>query len=135
MKRLTKGLRWLPAVLWLAVIFWLSSRTGNEIGSMFPFADRLPAWVGGLNFGHFIAYYVLAFLIWLAFGSDRPAAKAQVVALCALYGITDEFHQLFVDGRTADWLDWRNDVIGAILAMLTVSVPSIRRLIRKIGLG
>jgi VanZ family protein len=118
-----RALRWLPAVLWMGVIFWLSSRTGSELGSMFPWVDTYLYWLDGFNFGHFVAYYILAILFWFALGSPRWPAKLWAILLCAAYGATDEYHQKFVEGRMPDWLDLRNDTIGALLAMLTVSVP------------
>jgi len=118
-----KFVRWIPSILWMAVIFWLSSRTGNELGSMFPWVERWLPWMDGFNFGHFIAYSILALCLLFAFGNIRFSTKVVVVVLCALYGATDEFHQRFVDSRTPDWLDLRNDTIGAIVAMLVVSIP------------
>jgi len=49
-----------------------------------------------------------------------------VVILCVLYGISDEYHQSFVPGRSPDLLDIRNDTIGAVLAMIVVRAPVIR---------
>lgn len=119
--------RWLPAVLWMAVIFYMSSRTGSELGTMFPFAEHLPDWMGGLNSGHLVAYYVLGLLVWWGLGSTSRSAKWLSVLICTAYGVTDEFHQLFVDGRSAELRDLVNDFIGACLAMLTVSLPPVRR--------
>jgi len=34
-----------------------------------------------------------------------------------LYGATDEWHQLFVEGREVDALDWLADCLGATLAL------------------
>lgn len=129
-----KSLRWLPAVLWMAVIFWLSAQTGSELGSMFPFVEAWFPFLDGFNFGHFIAYFILAVLFWWAIGSDRLSMKLLVIAMCLTYGLTDEFHQRFVEGRTPDLMDIRNDTIGATLAMIVVSIPPIRRLLRKIQL-
>ena len=127
-------LRFLPALIWMGVIFYLSAQTGSELGSMFPFVERFFPWMDGFNFGHFVAYFILALLLWWGFGSDRITIKLLVVAICALYGVTDEFHQRFVEGRTPDVLDLRNDTIGAILAMVFVSLPTVRRLLRKLGI-
>lgn len=35
----------------------------------------------------------------------------------ALYGVSDEVHQIFVPGRTASIDDWIADVVGAILTI------------------
>lgn len=119
----------------MAAIFWMSSRTGSELGTLFPFAERLPAWMGGLNFGHLVAYYVLGLFVWWGIGNNRPSAKWLTVIICALYGVTDEWHQLYVDGRSAEWIDLLNDTIGAVLAMLTLSIPPVRRLLKRRTMG
>lgn len=131
-RRKTGWLRSVPAVLWMAAIFWMSSRTGSEIGAMFPFVRYLPDWMGGLDFGHLAAYFVLGFLVLWAFGHTGRSAKWLTVVICTLYGATDEFHQLFVDGRSAQWHDLLNDAIGATLAVLLFSWPPVRR---RIGLA
>ena len=129
-----KVVKWIPALLWMGLIYWLSSRTGSELGSMFPFVDRWFPWLDGFNFGHFVAYFVLALLLWWAIGSERFSVKLLVIVLCALYGVTDEYHQKFVEGRSPDIIDLRNDTIGATLAMIAISLPPIRKLLRKLRL-
>ncbi|MFS0727727.1 VanZ family protein [Paenibacillus sp. 1P07SE] len=121
--------RWLPALLWMGVIFGLSSRTGDQLGGMMPWFQKLLPWMQSFDWGHFAAYFILALLLAYGFGrhADNWRIKALVVLLCILYGITDEYHQSFVDGRTPDAKDVRNDGIGALLAMLTLSIPFIRR--------
>ena len=127
-----KAVRWIPAVIWMAVIFLLSHRTGSELDDMLPWVERWFYWLGGFNFGHFVAYFILALLVWHAIGKDTLTAKLSAVAVCFVYGITDEFHQTFVPGRHPDIMDLRNDVIGALAAMILISLPSVKkRLCRK----
>ena len=103
--------RWAPAVLWAALIFTLSSISG------------LPAPPGGLTdkHAHLITYAVLcACLVWGL--TDRAPARtswtiaAAAVALAALYGASDEWHQSFVPGRETSVLDLAADTAGAVLA-------------------
>ena len=47
-------------------------------------------------------------------------AAGAAVAFAAVYGITDEFHQWFVPGRTADVNDWMADCTGAAIAVAVV---------------
>lgn len=123
----------LLAVGWMGVIFWLSSRTGSQLHAIFPWVERWLPWLDGFNFGHFVAYFILSGLVWLALGAkDEVGAKVVVVLICLLYGVTDEYHQSFVPGRYPDWLDLRNDGIGAAAAMLLVSVPLVRSLVRRV---
>ena len=39
-------------------------------------------------------------------------------ALSSLYGVTDEFHQIFTPGRSCDPMDWLVDTIAAALGAL-----------------
>jgi VanZ family protein len=39
------------------------------------------------------------------------------LAIASAYGVTDEWHQSFVAGRSADVLDWYSDSIGAALGL------------------
>lgn len=41
-----------------------------------------------------------------------------ILGFCAVYGALDEWHQSFVPGRDADFLDWTADVAGAICALV-----------------
>jgi len=105
---------WIPAVCWCGFIFWLSSRSQLEPPDipLPPHADKLV---------HFALYAILA---WLSY---RPAqvicgnkidAAFLAVLFCAVYGVTDEFHQMHVPGRTADLMDWLADICGATAAMI-----------------
>lgn len=62
-------------------------------------------------------------------GRLTPRGALVVLALCALYAWSDEFHQAFVPGRTPDTADWAVDAIGAavgICAVLLVRMASSR---------
>ncbi|MBJ6363260.1 VanZ family protein [Paenibacillus sp. GCM10012307] len=132
---LRRMLRWLPALIWMGVIFWLSSRTGEQLGSVLPIFKYILPWMESFDWGHFVAYFVLALAMDYGFGSKADAwrMKLLIVFLCFLYGVTDEFHQFFVDDRTPDMMDLRNDAIGAALAMLAIKIPFIRRMWRKVA--
>lgn len=108
-----KYLRWLPVIVWMGTIFYLSDQSGSELQSIFPFLDSF-------NWGHFVAYFILAVLIYLAMypASNKTKTKLWIVALCVLYGITDEWHQAYVPNRSPDVLDLLNDTFGASVAML-----------------
>lgn len=43
-------------------------------------------------------------------------APIVAAALSSLYGVTDEFHQIFTPGRSCDPMDWLVDTIAAALA-------------------
>jgi VanZ family protein len=97
------ALGWLPAVLWAALIFRLSSRPATGLPGRFS------------SLAHFAFYLVLAVLVLRALAEVAPSRRAALTALvvASLYGITDEVHQSFVPGRTPDLVDWVLDTLGA----------------------
>lgn len=114
-------LYWIPALAWMAVIFYLSGRTGDELHSYFPFIENF-------NPGHVAAYFELALLYFWALrqnGNRHPYLKALV--LCLVYGITDEAHQYFVPTRYPDMGDLARDMLGAGLALGMVYLVLNRR--------
>lgn len=98
---------WLPPVLWLLFIFVLSSMS-------IPVA-KLKAFRHQDKLVHFIEYGVLGMLLvrGVFLSMERRRRNYWLCILVAvLYGLTDEFHQLFVPYRTADWMDWVADSLG-----------------------
>lgn len=122
-------IRWLPSVLWMALIFYLSHQPGESLNSMLPVFQRWLPQLESFNAGHFVAYFILALAVYWGMGERAVSlwGKLLTVLICTFYGLTDEYHQLFIEGRMADWLDVRNDAIGAILAMLVISIPPFER--------
>jgi VanZ family protein len=73
--------------------------------------------------GHSAAYLGLAVLSLRAVAGGLPRRVGLRAALLALaiaagYGVTDEFHQLFVPGRSGDLMDWYADVSGAAIGIV-----------------
>jgi VanZ family protein len=126
--------RYLPPVLVMGAIFYFSSRTGDDLGSMLPFFHLLFPAMQSFDWGHFVAYFVLGLTFIWALGGPRPSWLTMLltVLLCLLYGLTDEYHQTFVEGRMADWHDLRNDGIGALIAMLLLRLPPVARLYARL---
>jgi VanZ family protein len=104
---------WLPPLVLMAVIFFLSAQPSLDSG--LGAADLV-----GRKLVHFAIYGLLCFLWWRAFatvtGSGRAALAALLVA--SAYAVTDEVHQSFVEGRSGTVLDWAIDAAGAGLAAL-----------------
>lgn len=108
---------WAGTLLYMALLFWLSSRPGHDV-SRWNFL-RLPDYVL-----HGVAYLVLGVLLhWALAATLRwpfAATAWAAVILAGLYGLSDEWHQSFVPGRTATWQDFAVDVAGAALAQLVL---------------
>ncbi|QHT61878.1 VanZ family protein [Paenibacillus lycopersici] len=130
-----RSLALLPSVLTMAAIFWLSSRTGDELNTVLPWLQKLFPSMADFNWGHFVAYFALALAYAYGFGrrAERLSAKAAVVLLCLAYGLTDEYHQSFVAGRSPDFEDLLHDGIGAALAMLLLTFPPVIKQWRRLA--
>lgn len=103
--------RWAPVAAWMAVVFFFSSL------SRLGLAARVPDWIS-----HPVEYGVGAALLCRALTAPgrapRASSAAAAVLLATLYGVTDEYHQSFVPGRTADPADLAKDFLGATAAAL-----------------
>jgi VanZ family protein len=126
-------IRFIPAIVWMAVIFALSSRTGDELNTVLPLFQKLFPFMTDFNWGHFIAYFLLAAAFDYGFGarSGRIVMKLAIILLCGIYGVTDEIHQSYVGGRMMDMTDVRNDLIGAAVWTIVVSIPFVRKRWRR----
>ena len=107
-------LGWLPAVIWAAFIFSLSSLPGKSFPDLNLLGD-IPSIIA-----HIGLYAVFMFLLSRALQRQSwlsPSGLFRVAfVIVALYAISDEYHQSFVPGRYADFLDWLADMVGATLA-------------------
>jgi len=103
---------WLPPLVWMAVIFALSSQHG---GGHLPESEVLLR-----KLGHVTGYFVLTILLLRALHRAEVAAAMPIAIAVALgYAVSDEWHQSFVPGRTATPVDVAIDGIGIALAALT----------------
>lgn len=86
------------------------------------------------NWGHFVGYFLLALFVYTGLGEKWGGFRGKVltVIICVLYGVTDEYHQVFIPNRTPDLMDIRNDAIGACVAMLFISIPVVRKMYLKL---
>jgi VanZ family protein len=105
---------WLPVLIYIAVIFGLSS-----IAETPDLPKLLPIDVSDKDL-HAILYFGLGLLLTRALsgGFGRVTLPAALAAtLCAmLYGVSDEFHQSYVPPRNVEALDVVADTIGAGIA-------------------
>lgn len=104
--------RWTPPAVWVVLILIATSWPGVSVGP-----DVLPL----DKVFHFSAYAVLSALMLRATLTPRDAGTvAMVIALVALFGAVDEWHQSFIPSRSMSFADWIADSTGAILGSLAV---------------
>lgn len=107
---------WGPAVAQMALIFAISSLHNA------PIPDGVSD-----KFGHSLGYLILAVAMFRGFAGGSYAgiswrSGALAVGASVLYGLSDEFHQMFVPGRTAAWDDVAADFYGALIGAALVGI-------------
>ena len=102
---------WLPAVLYTALIWWLSSQALHV-----PYIERVPLQDKGV---HFLEYGALALFVAhavvITFRERGVRAALIATLLTSALGFLDELHQAFVPGRSSDARDLLADAIGAVV--------------------
>jgi len=114
--------RYFPALLCMIAIFISSSRSGDELDSVLPWFQKWLPFLSDFNPMHYVAYFVLGLTIAYGMGKLSATWKGCLlnIAICVLYGLTDEWHQSFVPMRSPDPLDLLHDGMGAAAASVLV---------------
>ncbi len=115
-----RGARWLPALLWLALVLTLTS---------IPNPNVPVSVAGGDKAAHAIMYGVLAGLVAYAIDLGGRGVGRLGVAFVGLAALAaaDEYHQRFIPGRSASVADWVADVAGAATILLATAAVWRRR--------
>ena len=137
-KKLSKSHLLLP-LLWMVVIFMLSHQPASvSSGQSGVFVEQLHYIAPSIDQqlltflvrkgAHIFAYFVLGILAFNAlwrvdlskFKFNRPATLSIIV--CALYAASDEFHQLFIIGRSGEFRDIMIDSCAAMVGVFIISI-------------
>ncbi len=106
------------------VIYWLIILIGTSLPAD-SFADSIEL---SDKVKHFVAYMGLAVILGLNLHFQerwKVARNFYIVItffICVTYGVVDEFHQMFIPNRFAEFFDWVADSLGALVGILSVSV-------------
>lgn len=136
LKRYQGWLRWLPALLLAIAIFVFSATPGDELHDTYASFEATiqvvttpavtpaePATVAGsptvdfFKMGHVIGYFGLGIAVWYGLSVRSRWSPSVALILCGLYSISDEFHQMFVPGRSASPRDILIDTLAALLGL------------------
>ena len=104
------------------IVYWIILFTATSIP-----AQSVPSFGIGDKFNHFFAYFILAILLYLTLSFQEKSLFLQrnaallTIAVVLLYGVLDELHQMLIPGRSAEFLDWAADAVGAICGVLIIS--------------
>lgn len=111
---LKRAYLWLPPIAWMGLIFHFSS------GRVFVASPVYWQDFTVKKVGHVLLFGFLAILVYRGLrGEGVPRKKAAIWAIlfATFYGGTDEFHQMFTQGREARVRDVFIDGAGAIIAV------------------
>lgn len=126
-------------IIWMIIIFILSSKSSVDslndsnfitdiiIGFLEKIFDK-EFNVDIIDYivrkcAHLFEYFVLGILVVLYLNTFNIDVKKQIcisILFCVFYSLTDEFHQLFIPGRSGKILDVFVDLIGSIFGILIV---------------
>ena len=129
-------LSWILVIAWMIFIFYMSNQPANISNEQRDFVLNLIKHLGiDINNiyidlaitiirkgAHFSEYLILSLLYFnlLRFYINKNKALVLSIILCFLYASTDEFHQLFVEGRAGRFTDVLIDTSGAFTASILV---------------
>lgn len=135
-KRKIAVLSYIAVIFWMAVIFYLSGQVATESKHL---SSGITEWLIRMldkilwfsidvesfhhmvrKNAHFTLYLILAIAVVNAVRrSDVYGFKGYIIALCIciFYAISDEYHQLFIPGRSGELRDVFIDGAGSILGI------------------
>lgn len=134
-----KILKIILIIIWMIAIFIFSSQKGTESGNTSrkftiaiiqiitgknlaledPFVEGIQLFIRKM--AHFTIYAIGGFLIMNYAYTIKNTMKQKIlysIAFGAGYAVTDELHQFFVSGRSAQVLDVAIDTAGVIIGVL-----------------
>ena len=133
-----KILLWILVIFWMGLIFYFSSFNGIESteqsqGFLYRTirnSDNKDDLILKLDpiirkVAHCAIYSVLSILVYLLLKEYNLDSKKLILftfLICILYSISDEIHQLFVSGRSAEIRDVIIDGIGITIGILVLKI-------------
>lgn len=146
-KKLQKFLAWLALLVWMGVIFYFSHQSGDasmqlsdgildSFKSLFQnFLDYHTLSYIVRKIAHFTEYFILGLLIYHLVKQYCVISKTEIIWMilfCVIYAMSDEFHQVFIGGRSPKVFDVIIDSLGSSLSILILQLLQKRKIISKI---
>ncbi|MBQ8078169.1 MAG: VanZ family protein [Eubacterium sp.] len=123
---------WILTAICFVVIFIFSSDTADESSRKSGYILQFIIDIFGDNAAtdfivrksaHFLEFTGTALLMSAAFYYTLGKNKIHLpIIFTSLYAVTDEVHQIFVDGRSCELRDWAIDTLGATLGAISFMV-------------
>ena len=144
MKGFIKAIRFIPAAVWMYIIYWFSNQawyestdqssgftytlvnaiatpSGMDMDTRMKWVVILEPYVRKLcHMGEYAILFLLLFFAIRYFAGDYYKKVFITLCLCFLYACSDEIHQLHVPGRSGQLSDVVVDSLGAVIIMLII---------------
>jgi VanZ family protein len=117
---MNKIIRFLPAIFWMGIIFYFSSRSTSSVPISYQYQFLF------FKSLHLIEYGILGILLFYAL-SSLPFT----LLIAYLYALSDEIHQYFIPGRGSKFTDTLFDLAGIILGIFLFKFINQLRISRK----
>lgn len=137
-------------ILWMIIIFSFSSADANKstgtsdkvITTMIEIKDKITDQETPISekeiivknssfyvrkIAHITEYLILGLLMFNALKQFNILNIYYSIILCVLYSCTDEFHQLFINGRSGSFRDVLIDTIGILLGTYLYKILIIKK--------
>ena len=120
MTKLDRTWLWaLLAIVWMALIYWLSDKPASDYEAASEATSWLPL---ASTITHVGLYFTLSVFVLRTLVLLRPVSIGLIaystVFVALVYGILDEIHQSNVEGRRSEAVDVVADVFGAVLVVV-----------------
>ena len=145
-----KTISFIVLILWMIVIFSFSSADANKstgtsdkvITTMIEIKDKITDQETPISekeiivknssfyvrkIAHITEYLILGFLMFNLLKQYSVTNIYYAIILCVLYSCTDEFHQLFINGRSGSFRDVLIDTIGILLGTYLYKILVIKK--------
>ena len=104
----------IPWVLFsLTIIYFSNQENIDFLDDTFYLSDKIL---------HFIAYFCYGLTIQFALINSNNYNHKKfiitVIIIGSLFGVSDEIHQYFIEGRSSEILDWLADTLGIVSSLL-----------------
>lgn len=137
-------------ILWMIIIFSFSSADANKstgtsdkvMTTMIEIKDKITDQETPISekeiivknssfyvrkIAHITEYLILGLLMFNALKQFNILNIYYAIILCILYSCTDEFHQLFINGRSGSFRDVLIDTIGILLGTYLYKILIIKK--------
>lgn len=109
----------LPTIIWMSLIFFLSSRENlPDLNKFILNFDKI---------AHFLVYFVLGIFLQFFFIINFDLKSKQlyyiiVISIGFTFALSDEYHQIFVPNREPDFYDLIFNFLGIIFSLFFIKI-------------